>query len=327
MAKIYYESEGDIEILKEKVISIIGYGNQGRSQALNLRDSGVNKIIVGSIADRSFDVAKADGFEVMSIEEAIKVSDIVFLLIPDEVAANIFETQIRPYLKAGACINFSSAYNITFKNIVPPEDIDVIMVAPRMIGEGVRELYESNEGFPSFVSVYQDYTGKAKDITIALAKGIGSTKKGAIEVSFDDETFLDLMAEQGVWPIIYNVFMEAYKLELEKGHPSEAILTELYLSHEPEMMMKKAAEIGLFNQLPLHSRTSQYGQLKGFEAFDSKPVADYLRDRYEKISNGEFNKDWMKELDNGLVTFERMVDEVLDNDICRAEKAYRDKIK
>lgn len=325
--KIYYDNDANLEILKDKVISIIGYGNQGRSQALNLKDSGIENVIVGSIKDASYHQAIEDGFEVYPMEEAISKSDIIFMLIPDEVASDVYDNVFKPNLKEGAAINFSSAYNITFKNIVPAENLDIIMVAPRMIGEGVRELYVAGKGFPTFVSVEQDYTGNAKEIAVALAKALGSTKQGAIEVSFNDETYLDLMAEQGIWPIIYNIFIEAYKLELEKGHPSEAILTEMFMSHEPEVMMRKAAEMGLFKQLPLHSRTSQYGQLRSFSKFDSTQIREFLEERYEDIENGGFNKEWLRELDSDLVNFEKMREEAYNNEISKSEEEYRKRLK
>uniref|UniRef100_UPI0012F525E6 NAD(P)-dependent oxidoreductase n=1 Tax=Brachyspira sp. SAP_772 TaxID=2608385 RepID=UPI0012F525E6 len=236
MATIYYDNDADLNLIKEKTIAIIGYGNQGRSQAINIRDSGIKNVIIGSRKDESYDQANEDGFMVYSIEEASKKADIIYMLLPDEVAPQIYEEKIAPNLKDGNIINFSSAYNITFKRIVPAKNLDIVMAAPRMIGKGVRELYEKGEGSPAFVGVHQDYSGKALEYAKALCKAIGATRKGAIEVKFDDETFLDLMAEQGTWPIIYNVFVEAFKLQVEMGHPEEAVLMEMYLSKEPAVM-------------------------------------------------------------------------------------------
>lgn len=230
MANIYYDEDADLGLVVDKTVAIIGYGNQGRSQALNMRDSGVKNVIVGSRHDESYDQANADGFMVYSIAEAAKKADIIFLLLPDEVAPEIYEEQIAPNLEPGNVLNFASGYNITFHRIRPAEGLDVVMAAPRMIGKGVRELYESGEGSPAFVAVHQDASGKALEYGKALCKAIGATRKGAIEVTFDDETCLDLMAEQGTWPIIYNVFVEAFKLQVEMGHPEEAVLMEMYLS-------------------------------------------------------------------------------------------------
>ena len=156
MAKIYYDDDANLELVTEKVVAIIGYGNQGRAQALNMRDSGVKRVIVGSREDGSYDQAVKDGFEVFPIDEACKKADIIFMLLPDEYAPKIFEEKIAPGLEEGNIINFASAYNITFHKIVPPKFVDVVMAAPRMIGEGVRDLYLRGEGSPAFVGVAQD---------------------------------------------------------------------------------------------------------------------------------------------------------------------------
>ena len=225
MGKVYYDKDGDINVVRDKVVAIIGYGNQGRSQALNMRDSGVQNIIVGSIHDASWNTANEDGFHTYSIAEAAKKADILFLLLPDEVAPEIYERDIAPNLHPGAALNFASGYNITYGFIKPAADLDVIMVAPRMIGKGVRETYENGTGFPTFLVVNQDATGHAKEIALGLAKALGSTKAGAIEVTFNDETYLDLMSEQAIWPLIMNVFVTAFDFYQEKGLPAESGLS------------------------------------------------------------------------------------------------------
>lgn len=328
MAKIYYDGDADLSLVTDKVVAIVGYGNQGRAQALNMKDSGVKKIIVGSREDGSYDQAIKDGFEVFPINEACKKADIIFMLLPDEFAPEIFKEQIEPGLEEGNIINFASAYNITFKKIVPPKFVDVVMAAPRMIGEGVRELYTRGEGFPAFVGVAQDASGKALEHGKALCKAIGSTKKGAIEVRFDDETCLDLMTEQGIWPIIYHVFDEAIKLEIEMGHPEEAVLMEAYISKEPMFMMEKAAEMGMFKQLPFHSHTSQYGQLTSYDLYDAAQIKIFLRDRYDRIRNGVFAAEWDKEQkEKNLETLNRLSSEAFDSKLSKAEERLFEKLK
>ncbi len=328
MANIYYDQDADLGLVINKTVAIIGYGNQGRSQALNMRDSGVKNVIVGSRKDESYDQANEDGFMVYSIEEAAKRADIIFLLLPDEVAPEIYEEKIAPNLEPGNILNFASAYNITFKRIVPADDIDVVMAAPRMIGKGVRELYESGEGAPAFVGVHQDASGKALEYGKALCKAIGATRKGAIEVKFDDETCLDLMAEQGTWPIIYNVFVEAFKLQVEMGHPEEAVLMEMYLSKEPAVMLEKAAEVGFFRQLPFHSHTSQYGQLKGFDDVDTTAIREFLRNRYDRIKNGEFAKEWdIEQHENHLANLNKMEEEAFNCEFTKAEDRLKARLK
>ncbi|NCB41125.1 MAG: ketol-acid reductoisomerase [Clostridia bacterium] len=326
MSKIYYDKDGDLSFVTNKTIAIIGYGNQGRSQALNMRDSGVKSVIVGSVRDDSWTMANEDGFSVFSIAEASKRADIVFILIPDEVAPSIYMNDIEPNLAGGNVVNFSSGYNITYGFIKPRKDLDVIMVAPRMIGKGVRETYENGTGFPTFVVVEQDASGNAKDIALGLAKALGSTKAGAIEVTFNDETYLDLMSEQAVWPLIMNVINEAFKLFVEKGHSPEAILTELYLSKEPAVMMEKMADVGLFKQLPMHSRTSQYGQLSRFGKVDTAPIRAFLEEQYENIVNGGFAKEWESVMKNGLKEYEILKEEAFNSEISLAEELVKENL-
>ena len=246
MATVFYDRDADLDLIRDKCIAIIGYGNQGRAQALNMRDSGIPGVIVGSRRDESYEMAEEDGFPTFSIKEAAEKADVLFLLVPDEFAPGIFESEIRPGLREGNIINFASAYNITFNKIVPPENVDVVMAAPRMIGDGVRNLFLQGDGATAFCAVHQDWSGKALEYAKALCKGIGCTRKGSIEVEFIDETMLDLVAEQGVWPIFYHVFNEAFKLLVSKGHPEEAVLLDEYLSKEPMYILGKAADTGLF---------------------------------------------------------------------------------
>ena len=295
MAKIYYDEDCNLDLVKDKCVAVLGYGNQGRSQALNMRDMGIKRVIVGSIKDESYDKAVEDGFEVMSIEEATAQADVLFILLPDEVCPEIFENQMKPNFKAGVLLNFASGYNLTFNNIELPKDSDVVMAAPRMLGQGVRELFLSGEGYPAFVAVAQDVSGQALEYGKALCMAIGATKKGTIEGKIDDETFLDLMTEIGVLPLVYKVFAEAFKLETEMGHSEEAVLMEAYLSKEMSYLWNEAAERGLFRQLCLHSHTAQYAQLKRFGEGDNSMIRNFLKEAYESIRSGEFNKEWQDE--------------------------------
>ncbi len=327
MGKIYYDRDADISYLENRKIAIIGYGNQGRAQALNMRDSGVEDIIIGSIKDDSWENARQDGFEVYSIEEASQKADVIFMLIPDEYAPKVYEESIKPYLKEGVVLNFASGYNITFRLINPPQSADVIMVAPRMIGQGVRELYQGEKGFPAFIAIEQNASGEAKEIALAIAKAIGSTRTGVIEVSFKDETFLDLVAEQVTWPLILSVLTEVYRFEVEMGHPEEAVLMELYLSKEPAVMMEKMAEVGLFKQLPMHSHTSQYGQLSRFQMVDKDYIRSFLKEGYEYIQSGAFAKEWKEEQEKGLPVFQQLVQDAFESDISRGEEKTKEKLK
>ncbi len=323
MAKIYYDKDADLSYLKGKKIGIIGYGNQGRAQALNMRDSGISDMRIGTARDETFSLAEKDNFPVSDVPETVQKSNILFILVPDEIMPEVFNDQVLPYLNEGDVLNFASGYTITFKQIKPPPEIDVIMVAPRMIGDGVRNRFINKEGFPAFLAVDQDPSGKAREIALALAKAMGATRMGTIEVSFKDETMLDLLAEQAIWPMILAILTESFKFEVEKGHPGEASLVELYMSREPAYMFEKMAEDGLFKQFPYHSHTSQYGQLSRLESLDRSFIRNTLEKAYEHIDNGSFAEEWKKEQKNGMPEFNRLLDEAFNSRISKLE----DKLK
>ena len=323
MARIYYDKDADLAAVAGKTVAIIGYGNQGRAQALNMRDSGVDKIVIGSIRDESWSAANEDGFPVYPIAEASSKADILFLLLPDEVAPEIYKNEIEPNLHPGAAVNFASGYNVAFGHIIPRSDLDVIMVAPRMIGNGVRETYLNGQGFPCYVVTRQDATGHAMDIALGLCKAIGATKCGAIESSFEEETYLDLLSEQGTWPMIMTVLNQAFELLIEKGHSPEAILYELYMSKEPAVMMEKMADVGLFKQLPMHSRTSQYGQMSRFGKVDPAPVRKWLEEQYETITSGRFAEEWDGVMKDDLKEFYALREKAFSLPISKAEEEVK----
>lgn len=319
MAKEHSEHEVDLSLLSGKVIGIVGYGNQGRAQALNMRDSGVADIRIGTARDATYDKAVDDGFAVGSVPEVVEQADIVFMLIPDEIMPSIYREQVEPHLAQGNVLNFASGYNITFKHIVPPAGVDVIMVAPRMIGDGVRRLFLSKAGYPVFTAVEQDATGTARQTAEALAQAMGATPRGTIEVTFKDETMMDLLAEQAIWPMILSILTEAFNFEVEKGHPPEASLIELYLSTEPAYMFEKMAQVGLYGQLPLHSHTSQYGQLSRAKALDKSFIRKTLEAAYAHIESGKFAQEWNAEQEAGLPEFKRLLDEAFNSRISQLE--------
>jgi len=249
MSQIYHDEDADLVDLEDQTVALIGYGNQGRSQALNLRDSGVN-VTIGNIRDHAADVATKDGFSVLSIAEACEQADVVMLLVPDEIMPEVFKTH-------------ASGYNIAFNLITPPDFLDVALVAPRMIGVGVRETFVAGTGFPSFVGVHREATGNAKKRMLAIAKGIGSTRSGCIEMSMHDEASLDLFTEQAFGPAFGRVLITAIELLVEAGYPPEAVLLELYLSGEFAYSFEKMREVGMMKQMDFHSRTSSKKSARG----------------------------------------------------------------
>jgi ketol-acid reductoisomerase len=307
MAEIYHDDDADLDVLEDQTVALVGYGNQGRSQALNLRDSKVN-VIIGNIRDHAYTAAKQDGFSVSSIAEACAQADVVILLIPDEIMPEVFKTHVAPNLVPGNLIVFASGYNIAFNLITPPAYVDVALVAPRMIGIGVRETFVAGSGFPSFVGVHQEASGNAKARMLAIAKAIGSTRAGCIEMSMHDEATLDLFTEQAFGPAFGRVLMTAIELLIEAGYPPEAVLLELYLSGEFAYSFEKMREVGMMKQMDFHSRTSQYGTVTRGARFMSlaEPIKEKMSEVLEEIRSGSFADEWSNQQPTATALFERI---------------------
>jgi ketol-acid reductoisomerase len=332
--EIYQDGDANLAVLQGKTIAIIGYGNQGRSQALNMRDSGLKEVIVGNVKDESWKQARADGFAVHSIKDASQKGDILFILLPDEVAPEIYREEIEPGLEEGNVLNFASGYNITFGEIESPGDVDVIMVAPRMIGAVVRELYERGKGAPAFLAVEQDYSGKAKEIGLALSKGIGATRAGVIEVTFDMETKMDLLSEQTFGPIIFAAMMAKYELEVAEGIPPAAVLMELYLSGEISHVFGLMAKQGVLAQMDLHSQTSQYGQLSRLDEIieglrdevNLEGIKKFMKRQLANIDSGKFAQEWRSERREGYPVFKRLFKKYRNSPFIKEEQDTIEKL-
>jgi ketol-acid reductoisomerase len=305
--KVYKDADADLNYLAEKVIAVIGYGNQGRAQALNMKDNGLD-VIVGNQDDTYAERAWDDGLTVKTINDAARAGDIVFLLIPDEVMPAVFVQDIEPSLKGGDALVFASGYNVAFGLVDLPRIVDVLLLAPRMIGAGVRDRFLDGRGFPSFFAVEQDYSESARDTVLALAKGIGSTRFGAVEVTFSQEAELDLFTEQCFGPAFGNVLTTAVDLLIDQGYPPEAVLLELYMSGEFSYTMGKIAEMGMIEQSALHSRTSQYGTLSRGMRFVNPGLRDQMKEGLEEIRSGSFTSEWTAEQASGGETIESLID-------------------
>ncbi len=302
---VYHDEDADLGALAGETIAIVGYGNQGRSQALNLRDSGL-RVIVGNIGDAARDRARDEGFEAFDVAVAVGRADVVMLLIPDEVMPEVWERDVRPHLRAGACVSFASGYTITFGAIVPGAKLDVVMIAPRMIGPGVRDRFVDGKGFPSFVGVHQDATGRAKARMLALARGIGSTKAGCLELTFAQEAHLDLFTEQGFGPMMGLALRQSIELLVEQGYPAEAVVMELFASGELGYAFQRAADTGLFAQNAFHSHTSQYGSMTRSARVADIDLKERLLQHLDDIRSGRFAAEWTAEQQNGLQLFNQM---------------------
>ena len=262
MSVIYHDDDADLAALAGQTVAVVGYGNQGRSQALNLRDSGLD-VVIGNLRDAYARAGRAPtASRCCRSKRPARAPSVVMLLVPDEVMPEVYARARRAGAAPRAtCVCFASGYNVAFGLIAPATALDVVLIAPRMIGVGVRDAFVSGRGFPSFVGVHRDATGTAKPRMLALCQGIGATRGGCIEMSMHDEATLDLFTEQGFGPAFGRVLMTAVDLLVEAGYPPEAVLVELYLSGELAYSLEKIREVGMLRQMDFHSHTSQYGSI------------------------------------------------------------------
>jgi ketol-acid reductoisomerase len=293
MAKIYYDSDASLEYLKDKTVAIIGYGSQGHAHALNLRDSGINVIIALRPGSRSAEKAKADGFEVVTPSEAAQRADVIMFLAPDTVQPKIYKEEVEPHLKEGQALAFAHGFNIHFKQIVPPENVDVFMVAPKGPGHLVRWMYEEGKGVPALVAVYQDATGNALNIALAYAKGIGSTRAGVIETTFKEETETDLFGEQAVLCGGVTALIKAgFETLVEAGYQPEVAYFECL--HELKLIVDLIYAHGIAGMRYSISDTAKYGDVtRGDRIYEVvKPIHKKI---LEEIQRGEFAREWILE--------------------------------
>lgn len=285
--------DADLSALEGRTVAVLGFGNQGAAQAANLRDSGVTPL-VGNREDGYAAGAREAGFPPRPLADAAAAADVALLLVPDEVQAELVRTDVGPALRAGDTLVVASGYNWHFGLLEVPEGVDVVMVAPRMIGAAVRARYVEGTGFPCFVSVERDATGRAWETTLAVARAIGGTLGGAVESSAREEAALDLLSEQAVWPAILDVLRTAHRVAVDAGFGEEAVLDELYLSAEPAEVLAHAARDGFFGQLGRHSRTSQYGQLRALAALEEHGELEerFRRVLHDDILSGAFAREW-----------------------------------
>lgn len=322
-SRIYFDRDADLKVLNGRKVAIIGYGNQGRAQGLNMRDNGV-EVVVGNIKDDSFERALTDGFPTMSISDAAQAGDVLCFFLPDEVQPEVYRQHIVPHLRAGHTLNFAHGYNIRFGFIRPPEDIDVVMVAPRMIGAGVRKRFLAGMAAPAFVAVEQDATGQAWPTVLAIAKAIGATNAGALRSTFVEETELDLFTEQVLDAALASLLTLAFELLTDQGYQPEAVLLELYASGELAQVFQEVADIGLFRQMSLHSRTSQYGCLTRSPRVLPDDFRATMAQSLEEIRQGTFAREWEAERQAGFPVFERLKAEALRHPINAVEDRLRE---
>lgn len=306
MAKIYYDKDASLNLLREKVIAVVGYGNQGRHQALNLKDSGC-KVIVGlPEGSKSRARVEADDIKVTTVAEATKIAEVIMVLAPDSVQQEIYCQSIEPNITAGSMLMFSHGFNIHYSQIVPSTDIDVTMIAPKSPGNLLRELYTQGKGVPALVAVYQDATGKAKDLALAYAKGIGCLRAGVLETTFSEETETDLFGEQAILCGGVTALIKAtFEVLVEAGYQPESAYFECL--NELKLIVDLIYKGGISFMRDSVSHTAKYGDLTRGPRVIDDTVKENLRQILTEIQDGTFAKEWILENQAGRPVYNALL--------------------
>ncbi|MBJ7297500.1 MAG: ketol-acid reductoisomerase, partial [Dolichospermum sp.] len=305
MARMYYDEDANLDLLKGKTVAIIGYGSQGHAHALNLKDSGVNVIVGLYPGSKSTAKAEAAGLTVKNVADAAKAADFIMILLPDEVQKTIYKNEIEPNLEAGNVLAFAHGFNIHFAQVVPPADVDVVMVAPKGPGHLVRRTYEQGQGVPALFAVYQDATGHARDRAMAYAKGVGGTRAGILETTFREETETDLFGEQAVLCGGLSALIKAgFETLVEAGYQPELAYFECL--HEVKLIVDLVVEGGLATMRDSISNTAEYGDYtRGPRVVTAQTKAE-MKKILSEIQSGQFAREFVLENQAGKPGFTAM---------------------
>ena len=312
--KVYYDKDASLDVLKDKKLAVLGYGSQGHAHALNLKDSGMN-VRVGLRKDSaSWPKAEAAGLTVMETPQAAEWADVIMILLPDQTQKKVYEQDIAPHLKKGDTLAFAHGFNIHYRQITPPEYVNVIMIAPKSPGHMVRRTFEQGVGTPCLFAVQQDYTGNAKEIALAWAKGIGGTRAGVIETNFKNETETDLFGEQAVLcGGSEELIKTGFEVLTEAGYPPELAYFEVM--HELKLIVDLYYEGGLTLMNYSVSDTAEYGGMTRGPRVITKETKENMRGILKEIQDGSFAKEWIEENEKGQPTLKKLREEYLNHPI------------
>ncbi|MFZ5985774.1 MAG: ketol-acid reductoisomerase [Bacillota bacterium] len=298
MAKMYYDSDCNLGLLKGKTVAIIGYGSQGHAHAQNLQDSGVNVVVGLTPTSARRQQVVEDGLKVLDTAEAAKAAEIIMMLVPDQVQPEIYEESIKPYLEEGNVLMFAHGFNITFNQIVPPSNVDVIMVAPKGPGHTVRTQYKEGRGVPALFAVYQDASGKAKDYALAYASGVGAGRAGILETTFREETETDLFGEQAVLCGGVTELMKAgFETLVNAGYQPEIAYFECV--HEMKLIIDLVNQGGFSYMRYSISDTAEYGDYVTGKRIITDETRKEMKKVLEEIQSGKFASNWISENKSG----------------------------
>jgi ketol-acid reductoisomerase len=302
MATVYYDKDAQLELLKGKKIAVIGYGSQGHAHALNLKDSGCDVRVGLYKGSPSWAKAQAEGLKVMTPAEAAAEADIVMVLVPDQVQKAVYEKELAPGLTAGKMLMFAHGFNIRYFQIVPPANVDVSMVAPKGPGHRVREVFKDGGGVPGLLAVYQDFTGKAKQLALAYARGIGCTRAGVIETTFEEETETDLFGEQAVLcGGVTELIKAGFETLVEAGYQPEIAYFECL--HELKLIVDLIQQGGLSYMRYSVSDTAEHGDYTGGPRIITQATRAEMRQMLKEIQDGTYARTWILENQAGRPYF------------------------
>lgn len=305
MARMYYDSDANLDLLANKTVAIIGYGSQGHAHALNLKDSGVNVVVGLYPGSKSAQKAASEGLKVLSVAEASAAADLIMILLPDEVQKTVYLEEIKPNLKAGKVIAFAHGFNIHFGQVVPPEDVDVIMVAPKGPGHLVRRTYTQGEGVPCLFAVFQDASGQARDRAMSYAKGIGGTRAGVLETTFREETETDLFGEQVVLcGGLSELIKSGFETLVNAGYQPEIAYFECL--HEVKLIVDLVVEGGLAKMRDSISNTAEYGDYTRGPRIVTDDTRAEMKKILKEIQSGQFAREFVLENQSGKPGFTAM---------------------
>ena len=321
MAKIYYDSDISLEPLLNKKVAVIGYGSQGRAQALNMRDSGIDVVVGVREGGKSWKMVKEDGLVPLPIEEAAKEGNVIHMLIPDVVQPEVYKKFIEPNMKPGKVLGFSHGYNIHFRQIVPPSYVDVILVAPKAPGPRMRELYLEGKGVPALFAVRQDYSGNARAIALAMAKALGCARAGVLETTFKEETETDLLGEQAVLVGgVMELIKKGYEVLVEAGYQPELAYFEA--CNEMKLIVDLIYRGGLVGMLNAVSDTAKFGGLVVGPQIVDEHVKENMREALKRIQDGSFARLWSEDPRSRLI-LEKKMEEIRNHPIEKVGEVIR----
>ena len=322
MAKMYYEKDGNLELLKTRKVAVLGYGSQGHAHARNLRDRGADVVIGLYEGSKSWERAQKDGFDVFPAAEAVQASDVVVVLVPDEKQKGLYESAVKPNLKPGDALVFAHGFNIHFNQIVPDESVDVFMVAPKGPGHLVRRVFEDGKGVPALFAVHQDASGKTKELALAYAKGIGATRAGVIETTFKEETETDLFGEQCVLcGGITELIKAGFDTLTEAGYQKEIAYFECL--HEMKLIVDLLYEGGFEMMRYSVSDTAEYGDYSVSGRMVTKETRTEMKNVLKEIQTGDFARRWILENMAGRPYFNARKRQELEHPMVETGKELR----